>query len=553
MDTEILHTALYVLLAACAVLAAMAIDYKVKFLRQRKKNYFLNRDRERYAETIFASKDGYFAFVYPDDQIKDPLKNVKERCSRRLAVMLNLKKGTDSSFDDVLSMFYKEDSLRLKKYLLLMQEEGIAFEDTFTLKTTKRGVHIFGARINGGDGNLYCDMLWFRDLSKEQIKIEELTAEAAVKDEKIKTLEDLADYISTPVYLKNHTGCLETVNKKYVDLTSAGSKENTLKAKEKTAWQKIADELFEAAVQTNQPQKKDVQVVVGGEAHYFELKETPFHKEGKLDQIGTVGQMIDISDLYEEKRHFKVHQNAHLEILSALKTAFAIFDTKSDLVFYNQSFADMWHLTPEELAQKLSYVSFLNIIYNKRMLPDVTDFKEYRQDEQKLFSNLIEPKEDLLHLPEGKTLRRLVATHPNGVIFAYEDVSDKLQAERTINELLTVCKNILDGMHEAVLIFSPSGQLKYFNAAYTALFEADSVKLQNLPNVREVLDMQKHFFKKTQNWENLEKHIFKFIFETPAPFKLERDDGMILEVTPSVLADENVMVTYLQSTPSDKA
>ena len=150
MDIGILKTALYVSLAACAVLSAMAVDYKVKFLRQRKKNYFLNRDRERYAETIFASKDGYFAFVYPDEEIKDPLKHIRERCSRRLAVMLNLKNGTDSSFEDVLSVFYKEDALKLKKYLSLMQEEGIAFEDTFTLKTTKRGVHVFGARINGG-------------------------------------------------------------------------------------------------------------------------------------------------------------------------------------------------------------------------------------------------------------------------------------------------------------------------------------------------------------------------------------------------------------------
>lgn len=547
MDIGILKTALYVSLAACVVLSAMAIDYKVKFLRQRKKNYFLNRDRERYAETIFASKDGYFAFVYPDEEIKDPLKHIKERCSRRLAVMLDLKNGTDSSFEDVLNVFYKEDGLKLKKYLSLMQQEGILFEDTFTLKTTKRGVHVFGARINGGDGNLYCDMLWFRDLSKEQIKIEELTAETLQKDEKIKVLEDLTDNIATPVYVKNHEGRLEAFNKKYVEILGAGTKESVLKAKEKTAWQKIADELFEMAVQTNQPQKKDMQIVTGGEAHYFEIKETPFHKEGKLDQIATVGQMIDVSPLYEEQRHFKVHQNAHLEVLSALKTAFAIFDTKSELVFYNQSFADMWHLTDEDLKQKLSYVSFLNLIRNKRMLPDVTDFKEYRQTEEKLFSDLIEPKEDLLHLPEGKTLRRLVATHPNGLIFAYEDVSDKLAAERTINELLTVCKNILDNMVEAVLVFAPSGHLKYFNEAYAALFEADVVKLQNLPNISEVLEMQKPFFTKIQNWDNLEKHIFKYIFETPAPFKLERDDGVVLEVTPSVLADETVMVSFVKA------
>ena len=59
--------------------------------------------------------------------------------------------------------------------------------------------------------------------------------------------------------------------------------------------------------------------------------------------------------------------------------------------------------------------------------------------------------------------------------------------------------------------------------------------------------MQKPFFTKIQNWDNLEKHIFKYIFETPAPFKLERDDGVVLEVTPSVLADETVMVSFVKA------
>lgn len=544
MDADILRTALYVLMVVCVVLAAATVDFKVKFLRQRKKNYFLNRDRERYAETIFASRDGYFAFVYPDEAIKDPRKFVRERCSRRLAVMLNLKNGTQSSFEDVLSVFYKEDALKFKKYLALMQEEGIPFEDTFTIKATKRGIHVFGVRVNGADGNLYCDTLWFRDLSKEQIRIEELTEQSLEKDEKIQVLEDLIDNINTPIYLKNYEGNLEAVNKKYAELSGVPDKGSVLKTKEQTEWQKLSDELSKTAVNTNHTQKKDVQIVTNGKALYFEMTENPFHTHGKLDQIGTVGQLIDVSELYEEKRHFKVHQNAHLEVLSALKTAFAIFDTSSELVFYNQAFADLWGLSSEELKYKLSYVSFLNIIRNKRMLPDVTDFKEYKQNEEKLFTNLLEPKEDLIHLPDGKTLRRLVATHPNGLIFAYEDVTDKLAAERTINELLTVQKNILDNMNEAVLIFLPNGHLQYFNSAFLKLFEADAVKLQNVPNISDVLEIQKPYFTKVENWDNLEKHIFRHIFEICAPFKLERDDGVILEVTPLTLANETIMVSY---------
>ena len=45
---------------------------EIKILQLQQRNYFLNRDRERYAETLYASKDGYFAFIYPDQKVNDP-------------------------------------------------------------------------------------------------------------------------------------------------------------------------------------------------------------------------------------------------------------------------------------------------------------------------------------------------------------------------------------------------------------------------------------------------------------------------------------------------
>ena len=104
-------------------------------LKLKQKNYFLRRDRERYAETLYASHDGYFAFIYPDEKVNDPRKYITERCSRRLAVILGLEKGTKSDFNDVLKNFYKDDTKKILKYVGLLKEEGVAFEDYFLLKS----------------------------------------------------------------------------------------------------------------------------------------------------------------------------------------------------------------------------------------------------------------------------------------------------------------------------------------------------------------------------------------------------------------------------------
>ena len=204
----------------------------------------------------------------------------------------------------------------------------------------------------------------------------------------------------------------------------------------------------------------------------------------------------------------------------------------------------MWHLTPEDLEQKFSFASFLDIIRNKRLLPDVSDFKEYKKSQMELFSNLIEPKENLLHLPDDRTLRRLVAPHPNGLIFAYEDVSDKLAAERTIHELENVQKNIVEQMSEAVLCFRQDGRLKFFNRAYLNLFKATAEDLQTMESALDVFEMQKPFFTKVENWGNLKQHMFHHIFEICAAFKLELDDSSIVYVKPVVLPDESIMVFY---------
>ena len=544
MEFDVLAAFIYVGGVIAAILIVAIFDYRIKFLRQKQKNYFLKRDRERYAETIYASKDGYFAFIYPDENIKDPIKTCREHCSRRLAVMLNLKDGKQSSFEDVLSAFYKEDSNKLSKYLNLMRDEGIAFEDTFTLKSTQRDVRIFGNRIHALDGNLFCDMLWFRDLSKEQIKIDELEKSLLQKDKYIHSLEDLVDNLDTPIYLKNQKCELVALNKRYALLLGCDLRDNITKERKKFEWENQINELEQKAMQTHQQQKGNLQILIDGFPRYFELHENPFHNSGKLDEMGTVGQLIDMTDLVEAKRQFRVHQNAHLDVLSALGTAFAIFDGKMNLIFYNKSFMDMWHFRSDELTQQFTYDSFLDVIQNKRLLPDVSDFKEYKRSQKELLSSLLEPKEDLLHLPDDRTLRRLIAPHPNGFIFAYEDVSDKLAAERKINELLSVQKSFLDNVSEAVLIFHQDGHLKYFNPAYLKLFQIDVSQMEKLSDMIEVFETQKKFFTKVDNWENLKQHMLHHIFEINAIFKLELDDTSVLEVKPNVLEDATIMVSY---------
>ena len=64
----------------------------------------------------------------------------------------------------MLKNFYKDDADRILKYITLLKEDGVSFEDRFDLKNGRK-VILNGVRISGADGSVYSDLIWFRDIS----------------------------------------------------------------------------------------------------------------------------------------------------------------------------------------------------------------------------------------------------------------------------------------------------------------------------------------------------------------------------------------------------
>ena len=546
MDMEILRDMVFISLFLFFVLLGIIGALQIKIYKYKHKIYFFRRDRERCTEVLFAAKDGYFCFVYPDQKVKDPQKEIKEKCSRRLAVMLGIKSGTAASFTEILEVFYKEDAKILKKYVNLLQQEGKPFEDMLRLKGNDRDICVYGNRINGADNNLYCDIVWFRDVSRETAKIRDLAQEKKSVQDNLDKLEQMIDGVDYPIWLRNENLQLLAINKKYMDFVPIKNKSEIISGHVEISnnkGEKIAEEVAESAQKSKKMQKKKLNIVRNGELLNFELRENPYYIGDSLDKIGTVGYLVDNTALEKAKRSFKVNQNNHLEILGALGTAFAIFDNRSKLYFYNTSFKNLWNLDAEFLEKTPSYLQFLETVRENKMLPPVPDIKNYKMDEMSVFGGLLNTKEDLLHLPDGRTIRRLRTPHPNGVIFAFEDVSDRLATMRRLNDLTAIQQNILDNLNDSVIIFGTNQRLKFYNRAYLKLWSLDFDKLQDEPKLDEVIGLQKLFFSNIDDWEAFKKRMMDNIL-AGRRFNLLRDDNANLAVSPLIFYDGSVMITY---------
>ena len=542
----------YAIAAAFILLSGLSFFLYYTTLKLKHKNYFIKRNEERYAETINASKDGYFIFIYPDERVNDSRQYTVGRCSRRLAVILSLANGINSSFDDILHAFYKDDAEKIQKYTTLLKEDGVSFEHKFVLKSGKTLV-LSGARISGADGGIYGDIIWFRDVSGDAVYIDRLINEQQSLQTRLRDLKNLADNLPYPIWLRNSELQLVAVNKKYAEFTD-GLDKSSIISENIELGNGIEDEKLKALAQkaqeTYRPQNCTVIRNKEGQRFCFEAIETPFHSGDSFDTIATVGILHDISELDELKHNIKQHQSAHLSIFGALGTALAVFDGNTKLSFYNQAFKALWHLDDDWLDNSRTYGNFLDNLRERRLLPEVPDYPYYKNEELKKFSNIIEPKEDLLYLPDGRSLRRVRAPYAKGgVVFAFEDISDRLAASREYNALINVQQEILNNIGEAVLIFGSNGRLRFYNQAYVSLWQADSKILDEEPTFYELLDTQRNFFANTTNWPELKKDITNHLFSNNTQaFSLKRTDNTTIECFSSLLSNESIMVLMRQTT-----
>ena len=528
------------------LLFAVILYMQIKILKYRRKVYFIKRDREKCNEILYASKDGYFSFVYPDQKIKDPQKEVMEKCSRRLAVMLGLKNGTTSSFAEVSDMFVKEDAHILRKYVDIMRQEGKSFEDLLKLKNNESYVVVSGNRITGTDNNLYCDVVWFRDVSRQTAEINKARAELQDGKSELIRLENLVDGLDVPLWIRDENLNLLAINKKYAEYVGAATKNEAISQNMELSGNKgesIFKKLALSVQKSQKMQKKNINIVHSGKLHNFVVIEKPYFVGDMLDKIGTIGYLKDNTELEKAKRSFALNQNNHLEILGVLGTAFAIFDSKMKLYFYNNSFKNLWQLENEFLETAPTYLQFLEEIREKKMLPPVPDFRNYKEEEISVFSGLVDTKEDLLHLPDGRTVRRLRTQHPNGVIFAFEDVSDRLATTRRLNDLTSLQQNILDNLNDSVIIFGANQRLKFYNRAYLKLWGLNVEKMQDEPKIEEIISYQKLFFSNVDDWENFRTAMFDNIMQN-RKFTIVRDDNAEIAVLPQTFYDGSIMITY---------
>ena len=491
----------------------------------------------QYEEMLYAAKDGYLTYTQHGDK-------VCQECSRRLATLLNLKNGIQSTSAEIFGVFEKPDCDKLNTLFQHLLEGGTDFEIIARTKAQKIFM-ITGVRINSMDTQIDCSCLWFRDITESANFINHATDEALYYRKQLEDFRILIDNLPCPVWLRNEKLNITILNKSYLKLL--GLKDFKQLTPENSQLHDLGNttdllELAKTAKESNTPQKKQINILSDGDLRKFELTETPYY-DSSLKTSHTIGSLIDITTFDEAKRNYRVHLDSHLEILSSLDTAFCIVNTKHNFTFGNAAFLNLWNLPKNFLDSAPHYNTFLDTIRAAKILPEVPDFKAYKEEENKAFDALTEQHEDLLYIPDGRTFRRLRAPHPDGTIIAYEDITERLATSRKLDDIQSIQKSILETVSDSILIFYPALKLCFHNQSYEKLWNISAEELTTDLTLKDVLDKQQKLLPEVADWqafrEDMQKHI-----TACTPFTLKLKNKHQLKVTPVILTDSSLLITY---------
>jgi signal transduction histidine kinase len=296
---------------------------------------------------------------------------------------------------------------------------------------------------------------------------------------------------------------------------------------------------------TGEAQRETHHIVIGGSRRLIEITETPLGLDGDI-----IGWAHDLTDVESKEAELHRHVAAHAEVLENIAVAIAIYGADTRLTFFNTAFARLWTLEEDWLGSKPTLDEVLERLRERRRLPEHADFVSFKRQQRAMFTSLINPQEELLHLPDERTLRLVVSPHPfGGLIFAYEDVTDRLALERSYNTLIEVQRETLDNLYEAIAVIGSDGRLKLWNPAYAQVWQLAPEDLAGEPHVAELVDKTRDFFDDGGDWPDLKRRIIaRITAHESATTRLERLDGSLLQALTVPLPDGNILLSYLDVT-----
>lgn len=263
---------------------------------------------------------------------------------------------------------------------------------------------------------------------------------------------------------------------------------------------------------------------------------------------------VDIDPLVQAETAQKNFVHTISKIFAELSVGLAVFDRSRRLMVFNPALTDLTGLSFDFLSSQPNVPSFLDRLRENRILPERRNYRNWRETVSHLESSAKDGTYcENWDLPDGRVFRVIGRPHPNGSIaYIFEDVSSEIASNRTYRDAIETAQHVLDQSHEAIAVFSPSGEIKLTNAAYRRIWHGDAEYFVEKTNVFEAMRHWQQKCLPTASWSQLRDALCQYGEIKRVPIDLRLENGRRLECSVTAIGNSKTMVkfrTKLRDTP----
>lgn len=429
--------------------------------------------RARRLQALIASAPAVVVIVHGDDRLE-----AQDRLRDWLSLtglperLEQLRHPRGMSDEDWNSLF---DSIRRSR------STGADLYFVFRPLQSGRTLTIRGGPAPPGVADPGAVILYFVDTTEIRQEIARLTDERERFDKAFNALSGLIEASPIPMWHRGPDLRLTLVNSAYVKAVEAAHADEVIER---------GLELVEAAPGRNpiaaaaaareagEPVSRVLPATVGGERRNLMLVDVP------LGSAGVAGYAIDVEELEQARTAFKSFAEAQRDLLDRLSAGVVQFEADRTLSFYNQAFMRLFRMKPEWLGDAPEFERVLDRMRETGRVPEVRDFRAWRDERRGWFTAADEGQEEAWMLPEGVHLRVVAQPLPDGgLLLIFEDRTEQVALASARDTLLRARAATFDNLFEAIGVFAADGRLQIWNRKFQDVWGLDEEFLAQHPRV----------------------------------------------------------------------
>jgi signal transduction histidine kinase len=418
---------------------------------------------------------------------------------------------------------------RMERAVETLRSDGRGFVMTLTT-TAGRPIEAEGRAVAGRA------VLRLRDVSGIERELIDLAARHDKLVSDVETMKALLDSLPAPVWARDENARLIFVNQAYARAVEAKDSTDAVAREVELLDRAARDELVRAR-KAGEAYSGRLPAIAAGERRIFDVVDA-------ASGAGSAGMAIDRTEVETMRAELARMIEAHRRVLDQLATGVAIFNIDRKLIFYNSAFRALFELDAGMLDQTPTDTAVLDTLRTARKLPEEQDFRLWKQQLYEAYRS-VEPKEHMWHLPDGRTLRVVTTPNPEGgVTYLYDDVTERLAMHRRYDALIKVQSETLDHLAEAVAVFGSDGRVRLHNPAFQRMWKLSPDALDAHPHIEAVTAWSQALHDEGAVWRSLRGAVTAIDGREPIVARIERRDGMMIDMTTMPLPDGATLVTF---------